>query len=65
MSFRTVKGRETQSIEDKINQMTTGKTFVATNVSEKTDLDINTVTATEAYNILGTLIKELQKRGIL
>jgi hypothetical protein len=64
-TFRTIKGRETQSIEDKINQMTTGKTFVVTNVSEKRDLDINTATTSDTLNILGTLIQELQKRGIL
>lgn len=65
MTFRPNKSREIQDISDKINQMTTGKKFVIANVSEKTNLDINTVTATEAYNVLGTLIQELQKRGIL
>lgn len=65
MSFRTIKGREVQSIEDKINQMTTGKTFIVTNSKEKRLLDANTLTTTDTVNILATLIQELQKRGIL
>lgn len=57
--------RSTQDIERLINKLTSGKPFILKNLKEKRDIDIKNASLDDVAQILGTLLSDLQTKGII
>lgn len=63
--YRIIRTRSIEEIEKAINKIGQGRGFIIKNDNDERTLDIKNINTTQLANIVATLIKELEKKGII